>query len=255
MLRIRVIPTLLLRNAGLVKGEKFAGHKYVGDPINAVKIFNTKEVDELVFFDITASREHRKPNYDLLEDIASQAFMPFGYGGGLTQLEDIEKLFKVGVEKAILNTAAANNLDFVKEASSVAGSQSIVVAIDVRKSLLGKYQVYTQSGTHNTKLDPVSYAKQLEDAGAGELIICSIDREGTGKGYDTDLISRVAAAVSLPVVASGGANSLDNLREAVVAGASAVAAGNMFVFHGKHKAVLITYPEYSRLEENFKDIN
>ncbi len=255
MLRIRVIPTLLLRNAGLVKGEKFTGHKYVGDPINAVKIFNTKEVDELVFFDITASREHRKPNYELLSDIASQAFMPFGYGGGLTQLEDIEKLFKIGVEKAIINTAAADNLDFVKEASSVAGSQSIVAAIDVRKTLLGKYQVYTQSGTHNTKLDPVTYAKQLEEAGAGELIICSIDREGTGKGYDTDLINKVARAVSLPVVASGGANSLENLREAVRAGASAVAAGNMFVFHGKHKAVLITYPEYSRLEENFKDIN
>src|SRR5690606_5918004 len=129
------------------------------------------------------------------------------------------------------------------------------VAIDARKNLLGRYQVYTQSGTHNTKLDPITYAKQLEEAGAGELIICSIDREGTGKGYDTDLISRVAEAVSLPVVASGGANSLENLREAVCAGASAVAAGNMFVFHGKHKAVLITYPEYSRLEENFKDIN
>lgn len=254
MLRVRVIPTLLLKNSGLVKGEKFAGHTYVGDPINAVKIFNTKEVDELVFFDITASREHRKPNYELLADIASQAFMPFGYGGGLAQMEDIEKLFKIGVEKAIINTAAANNLRFVKEASSVAGSQSIVVAIDVRKNLLGKYQVYTQSGTHNTKLDPVTYAQQLEEAGAGELIICSIDREGTGKGYDTQLISRVATAVSLPVVASGGANSLENLREAVRAGAAAIAAGNMFVFHGKHKAVLITYPDYSRLEENFKDI-
>jgi len=251
MLKTRVIPTLLLRNTGLVKGEKFSNHRYVGDPINAVKIFNTKEVDELVFFDITASLENRKPNYTLLSDIASEAFMPFGYGGGLDSIHDIEKLFKIGVEKAILNTAAIRDLNIVRQASKITGSQSIVVAMDVKRSILGKYHVYSQSGRVNTRLNPVDYAKMAVDAGAGELIITAIDREGTGRGYDADLISSVASAVNIPVVASGGAGSLQHFRQAVDAGAAAVAAGNMFVFHGKHKAVLITYPEYKTLEELF----
>jgi len=251
MLKTRVIPTLLLRNAGLVKGEKFSHHKYVGDPINAVKIFNTKEVDELVFFDITASIEDRKPNYDLLADIASEAFMPFAYGGGLNSVHDIEKLFKVGVEKAIINTAATRNLDIVRQASAIAGSQSIVVAMDVKRSIMGKYHVYSQSGRVNTGLSPIDYAKMAMDAGAGELVVTAIDREGTGRGYDVDLIAKVSTAVNIPVVASGGAGSLQHFRQAVDAGASAVAAGNLFIFHGKHKAVLITYPEYQSLEELF----
>lgn len=255
MLSARVIPTLLLSGSGLVKGEKFRSHKYVGDPINIVKIFNNKEVDELIFFDISASLDGTSPNYNLLADIASEAFMPFGYGGGLRSLSEIEKIFKVGVEKAIINTAAADDINFVREASRIAGSQSIVVAIDVHRSLLGRYQVYTRSGSFNTKMEPVAYAKRLEDAGAGELIICSIDREGTRSGYDTDLISRVSEAVSLPVVASGGAGSLADMKGAITAGASAVAAGSMFVFHGKHKAVLVTYPDPVLLEQTFKGIN
>jgi len=253
MLRTRVIPTLLLRNTGLVKGEKFANHKYVGDPINAVKIFNTKEVDELAFFDITASVEGRSPNYDLLSDIASEAFMPFAYGGGLKSVQDIEKLFKTGVEKAIINTAAAQNLDIVRQASAVAGSQSIVVAMDAKRSIMGKYHVYNESGRRNTGLNPLDYAKMAEDAGAGELIVTAIDREGTGRGYDTELIAKVSKAVNIPVVASGGAGSLQHFRQAVDAGASAVAAGSMFIFHGKHKAVLITYPDYQHLEALFDE--
>lgn len=252
MIATRVIPTLLLRNSGLVKGSKFKNHKYVGDPVNAVKIYNEKEVDELVFLDITATVEGRKPNYELLADIASQAFMPFGYGGGLTSVKDIEKLFKIGVEKAILNTAAAQDLKLVNEASKVAGSQSIVVSIDVKKSLFGKYNVYIKSGQFNAKQDPVDFAKRAEEAGAGELILCSIDQEGTGQGYDEELIKRVSSAVGIPVVASGGAGDLQHFKQAVDAGASAVAAGNMFIFHGKHKAVLITYPEYNVLETLFK---
>jgi len=253
MLKTRVIPTLLLRNSGLVKGEKFSNHKYVGDPINAVKIFNTKEVDELVFFDIGASIENRKPNYALLADIASEAFMPFGYGGGLNSIDDIENIFKIGVEKAIINTAATRDMDIIRKASDIAGSQSIVVAIDVRRSLMGKYQVYSQSGRHNTGMNPVDYAKMVADAGAGELIVTAIDREGTGRGYDTDLIAKISQAVSIPVVVSGGAGKLEDFRQAVAAGASAVAAGNLFVFHGKHKAVLITYPDYQSLEELFDE--
>ena len=182
MLATRVIPTLLLRNAGLVKGSKFKNHKYVGDPVNAVKIYNEKEVDELVFLDISTTNEGRKPNYELLADIASQAFMPFGYGGGLSSVGDIEKLFKIGVEKAIINSAAVQNLGLVSEASKVAGSQSIVVSLDVKTSMFGKYQIYTKSGQYNTELEPVEFANRAEEAGAGELIVCSIDREGTGQG-------------------------------------------------------------------------
>jgi len=253
MLKTRVIPTLLLRNSGLVKGEKFSSHKYVGDPINAVKIFNTKEVDELVFLDINANIENRKPNYALLGNIASEAFMPFGYGGGLNSVADIENLFKIGIEKAIINTAATRNLGIIREASSIAGSQSIVVAMDVKRNFIGKYHVYSLSGRHNTGMNPVDYAKMAVDAGAGELIVTAIDREGTGRGYDTDLIEKISQAVNIPVVASGGAGKLTDLKHAVDAGASAVAAGNLFVFHGKHKAVLITYPDYQSLEELFNE--
>ena len=252
MLSVRVIPTLLLRNNGLVKGCKFKGHKYVGDPVNAVKIYNDKEVDELIFLDITATKDGRCPNFELLEDIASQAFMPFGYGGGLKSAEEVEKIFKIGIEKVILNTAAVDNLDLVKETSSIAGSQSIVVSIDVKKTLFGKYRVYSRSGQIDTKLDPVEFALRAEEAGAGELMICSIDREGGGQGYDLDLTGQVANAVGIPVIASGGAGSLTDFKNAVAQGASAVAAGDMFIFHGKHKAVLITYPEYKDLEKLFK---
>lgn len=252
MLATRVIPTLLLRNTGLVKGSRFAKHKYVGDPLNAVKIFNDKEVDELIFFDIAATLDDRPPNYDLLADIVAQAFMPFGYGGGLRSVSSIEKIFKIGVEKAIINTAATQNLQLVRDACRVAGSQSIVVAIDYRKTLLGRSYVYSHAGQVNTKLDVVEHAKRVVEAGAGELILCCVDREGTGRGYDTDMISRVAAAVGVPVVASGGASTLQHFKQAVDAGASAVAAGDMFIFHGKHKAVLITYPEYRQLESLFR---
>lgn len=254
MLRIRVIPTLLLNGSGLVKGERFRSHRYIGDPVNVVKIFNDKEVDELVFLDISASLRGDGPDFDLLSDIASEAFMPFGYGGGLRSLHDIEKLFKVGVEKAIINTAAADDINFIRDASRVAGSQSIVVSIDVHRSLLGRYQVYAKSGTINTKIEPLAYAKKLEDAGAGELIVCAIDREGTQSGYDIDLIAKISNAVSIPVIASGGARSLVDMKNAVDAGASAVAAGSMFVFHGKHKAVLVTYPDSASLENTFKEI-
>ena len=167
-------------------------------------------------------------------------------------LKRLKRLFKIGIEKAVLNTAAIGNLDLVKETSRVAGSQSIVVSIDVKKTLFGKYRVYSHSGQIDTKLDPVEFALRAEEAGAGELMICSIDREGSGQGYDLDLIRRVANAVGIPVIASGGAHSLSDFKDAVAYGASAVAAGDMFIFHGKHKAVLITYPEYKELEKLFK---
>jgi len=248
MLRTRVIPCLLLRNRGLVKTRKFKEPVYVGDPINAVRIFNEKEVDELVFLDITATPEGRGPDFDLIRDIASETFMPFAYGGGITTLEHARQLFKLGVEKVVLNTAAASDPGLVSAIADIAGSQSVVVSVDVKRSLLGKYQVHTRAGQKGLGLDPVEYAQRMEHAGAGELLLTAIDRDGCMNGYDTPLLKSVSTAVSIPVVASGGASSLQDFRTAVEAGASAVAAGSMFVFHGKHRAVLITYPEHSELQ-------
>jgi cyclase len=256
MLSVRVIPTLLLHNNGLVKGSRFKNHRYVGDPINAVKIFNEKEVDELVFLDIAANTSGKGPNFELLRDIASEAFMPFGYGGGITSCQQIEKLFNLGIEKVILNTAAFKTPQLIKDASLIAGSQSIVVSIDAKKTLLGGYEAYVVSGRERTKTDPIEYAKKVQDLGAGEIIICSINQEGTGLGYDLKLLKSISDAVSIPVVAAGGAGKLDDFAQAVFKGeASAVAAGNMFVFHGRLKAVLITYPKYSDLMSLFKGLN
>lgn len=252
MLRVRVIPTLLLRDRGLVKGVKFRRHRYIGDPINAVKIFNEKEVDELVFLDIGASEGKRGPDFDLLADIASEAFMPFAYGGGITEVEEIERLFSLGVEKVIINSAAYYNNQLITDAATIAGSQSIVVSMDVKKSFLGKYEVYVQNGQYNTKCDPVSYATMAEDSGAGELLVCAIDRDGMGNGYDIHLLEVVANAVEIPVIGLGGARTLQDLADAKNrTPISGLAAGDMFVFYGKHKAVLITYPKYSDLEELF----
>jgi cyclase len=253
MLQERVIPCLLLRNGGLVKTQRFKDPKYVGDPINAVRIFIDKEVDELVFLDISATAAGTGPNFTLLADIASEAFMPFGYGGGVTTVDQVKRLFALGVEKAIVNTSAASDPHLVEAAAAVAGSSSIVVSIDARRSFLGKYSVYVRSGQSDTGRDPVSYAREMEQLGAGEILLQSIDRDGTQTGYDLELVKRVAEAVSIPVVAAGGAGAMRHFREAVDAGASAAAAGSYFVFHGKHRAVLITYPEYHELRELFSD--
>lgn len=250
MLKTRVIPCLLLRNAGLVKTVKFKDPKYVGDPINAVKIFNEKEVDELVFLDITASSENKRPPFKVIEDIASECFMPLAYGGGIRSIEDIRSIFSLGVEKVVINSYAAERPEFIREAADIFGSQSIVVSIDVRRNLFGKYSVCTRSGTHNTGLEPAEYARKMVELGAGELMVYSIDRDGSQSGYEIELIKRVSNAVSVPVIACGGAGSVEHFREAVQdGGASAVAAGSMFVFHGKHRAVLINFPTQSQLEE------
>ena len=251
MLKTRVIPCLLLRNGGLVKTVRFKEAKYVGDPINAVRIFNEKEVDELVFLDISATPAGREPNFELLTSIASEAFMPFGYGGGVTRLDHIKQLFALGVEKVVLNTAAESNPELVSQAASLAGSSSVVVSIDVRRNWRGRYTVYTRAGQHDTKQEPVEFARDMERRGAGEILLNSIDRDGTFSGYELPLISAVARSVGIPVVAVGGAGDPEHFREAVMHGASAVSAGSLFVFHGRHKAVLITYPDYRDLEKLF----
>lgn len=252
MLKKRVIPVLLMQDGGLVKGEKFKKHKYVGDPINAVRIFNEKEVDELAFIDISVGIDGRELDYALIEDMASEAFMPIAYGGGIQRIGQVEKLFRLGVEKVIVNSAFHNTPNLIKECSQIAGSQSIVVAIDVRKSLLGRYEVYTHNGTKKTGINPVEYAKKAQLYGAGEILLTAIDREGVGQGVDLELIQQVTTAVDIPLIAQGGVGNLDHIKQAVKSsGASAVAAGSFFTFHGKHRAVLLTYPAYAELENLF----
>lgn len=243
MTNVRVIPVLLLRNMGLYKSVKFKDHKYVGDPINAIKIFNEKEVDELVFLDISASVNQQEPNYSVLADIASECFMPLCYGGGIRSIEQIEKILYSGVEKVSLNSAAIEVPGLVNSAAKKFGSSTIVVSIDVKKGLLGGYSVYTKSGTTNAKLSPLEFARMMENEGAGEILLNSIDQDGTMKGYDLDLVKNISTQVGIPVIACGGAGSLDHMSSAVQQGASAVAAGSFFVFQGKHRAVLITYPD------------
>jgi cyclase len=248
LMRPRVIPVLLLRNRGLVKTVRFKDPTYLGDPINVVKIFNDKEVDELVFLDINATIEGRRPPFDTLAEIASECFMPLGYGGGVSALEDIKTILGVGIEKVSINSHAVENPSFVRQAADQVGSQSVVVSIDVKKTLLGRYQVVTQGGRRTTSLDPVRFAVQMAEMGAGEILLTSVDRDGTMQGYDLDLIRKVAHAVDIPVVACGGAAKLDDLAAAVRdGGASAAAAGSMFVFQGKHRAVLISYPSKQAL--------
>jgi cyclase len=250
MLKTRVIPCLLLKGQGLVKTVKFKNPKYVGDPINAVKIFNDKEVDELIFLDIEATVEGRRPPMKLISEIASECFMPLSYGGGLRDLDDIRTVFNLGVEKVIINSYAIENPDFVREASRHYGSQSIVIAIDVRKNLSEKYEVFAQGGKKKTNLHLTEHARKMEKMGAGEIFLNSVDRDGLMEGYDIEMIKRVTEAVSIPVIACGGAGKVSDFGEAVIrGGASAVAAGSMFVFHGKHRAVLITYPSIQELEK------
>lgn len=249
MLRTRVIPCLLLKESGLVKTIKFKNPTYVGDPINAIKIFNDKEVDELVFLDISATPEKRGPNFKLLSEISSECFMPLGYGGGITTLKEIEQLFNLGIEKVILNSSAHSNIKLLTEATKTFGSQSIVASMDIKKGWLSRKQtVYSSCGSLNTKISPIEYAKKMEDAGAGEIMINSIDLDGTMTGYDLPLIKSISNTVSIPVVAIGGAGSVEDFASAVNAGASAVAAGSFFIFQKTHRAVLITYPSQQEMD-------
>ncbi len=247
MKRTRVIPVLLIQNEGLAKGIQFKNHRYVGDPINAVKIFNEKEVDEIAIIDISATKEKRGPNFDFIKDITNEAFMPLAYGGGITQLDDIKKLIHSGVEKVIINTSLFHNATFIEEAAKLFGSQSIVACIDIKKNWLGKYQICTNNASKIISTNIEQEIKKIESMGCGEIILQSVDNDGTANGYDLTLIKKVASLVNIPVVALGGAWEILHLKEAINSGASAVAAGSMFVFHGKHKAVLITYPETETL--------
>jgi cyclase len=241
MLRPRVIPCLLLRNSALVKTVKFEKPGYVGDPINAVKIFNEKEVDELIFLDIVATKDGREPPFDVIEEIASQCFMPVTFGGGVRSLDSMAKIFWLGIEKVSVNSFLAEQPAFLRAAADRFGSQSVVASIDVRQERGGP-RVFTHGGTRDTGQEPERYAAWAQEAGAGEVLLTAIDRDGTQGGYDLDLVRRVTAAVDVPVVACGGAGTVEDLALAVRAGASAAAAGSMVVYHGPHRAVLINFP-------------
>lgn len=241
---------MLLRDNGLVKTVKFKKSTYIGDPINAVKIFNEKEVDELVFLDIDATRNKKEPPYEAIQDIATECFMPFCYGGGVKTIDQIRKLLASGAEKIALNTAAYRNPGFVKEAVAIFGSSTIVASIDYKKNIFGKPLVYVNGGKTNTKKDPVSYAKQMEALGVGELLVNSIDRDGMMIGYDLETLNTISNAISIPVIACGGASSLEDFKTVFEkAGVSAAAAGSFFVFQSKKRGVLISYPEQAEVQK------
>ncbi|MDX1975792.1 MAG: AglZ/HisF2 family acetamidino modification protein [Rickettsiales bacterium] len=237
--RPRVIPILLLKERGLYKTQQFKHPTYVGDPINTMRIFNEKEVDEIIVLDISG----HSPDFSYIEDLVSESFMPLSYGGGIATLEQAQRLFRLGIEKIILNKHACLNPELIGQIAQFSGSQSVVVSIDTKKSWLSGERCYVHNGKQKTSWDPVKLAQYVVAHGAGEIMITSITQEGTRQGYDLELTARVASAVNVPVIAHGGAASVADLRAALTEGkASAAAAGSMFVHQGPHRAVLISYP-------------
>lgn len=243
MLRSRIIPCLLVKNKGLVKTVNFKDPKYVGDPINAVKIFNEKLVDELVVLDIDASREGREPDYKMIENLATECRMPFCYGGGIKTVEQAVRISNLGVEKVALSSSALEKPELITQISEAIGRQSVVVVLDVKKTLFGGYDCYILNGTKKVKGDVVELAKQAQQLGAGEIVVNSIDNDGKMSGYDHKLIRLIRAAIDIPLTVLGGAGSLDDIKSVInehkIIG---VAAGSLFVFKGTYRAVLINYP-------------
>jgi imidazole glycerol-phosphate synthase subunit HisF len=250
MRRIRLIPVLLFQNQGLVKTVKFKNPNYIGDAINSVKIFNDKEVDELIFLDIEATQKKKAPDMSLIKQIGSECFMPLAYGGGITKLDQVKQILESGVEKIVLNTTAFENPNLINQIATQFGSQSIIVSIDVNKNIFGKKTVFVESGKTNTKMTPTEFAIKVCEHGAGEIMINSIERDGTFSGYDIELIKSITEKVSIPVVACGGAQSMNDYISAInIGGASAVAAGSMFVYRGGNvKSILINYPSQKILD-------
>ncbi len=250
MKRARVIPVLLLQNNGLYKTVKFDKPKYIGDPINAVKLFNDKQCDELILLDILASKQDKEINFKLIEEIASECFMPLAYGGGVSKIEHIEKLLKIGIEKIILNSVLLSNIEFMETAVKYYGSSTIVASVDVKKNLFGKYQLYSHSGKKIPDVPLLDFLKAIEKKGAGELMINSVDLDGMMTGYDTKLAQTVSESLSIPTIICGGCNSFENIKNIfLTTHISAAAAGSFFVYHGPHKAVLINYPMPKQISE------
>jgi imidazole glycerol-phosphate synthase subunit HisF len=254
MRRVRVIPVLLLEHNRLVKTARFSKPNYIGDPINAVKIFNEKEVDELLLLDISASRSNKAPDFEAIQRIAGEAFMPMGYGGGVKTLDDIRRVLWAGFEKIVFSTSAFYNKQVISQGAALCGSQSMVVVIDYRRNIFGKSRVFVKAGTENTKKKPVEFAREMEEAGAGEIVLQSIERDGMFSGYDLETIAEVSSGVSIPVVVCGGASSVNDFLPAIRAGASAVAAGSIFVYRGAARGILPNYPSQEVLKSELYNL-
>ena len=249
MFRPRIIPVLLLKDQALVKSKRFKDFRYIGDPINAVRIFNDLKADELVFLDIMATREKRLISLDFVKNVGEEANMPFSVGGGIRSLDDIRAIISAGAEKVIINSYAAENTDFIRQASESYGSSTIVVCLDVKKKMLGKEQIWTYNGSKPSGYPPVDFARLMEEKGAGEIIVQSIEKDGTMSGYDINLVKKISDAVHIPVVALGGAGNMDHIKQVYTYGhANAIAAGSLFVFYGSRRGVLINYPKSTEIE-------
>lgn len=244
MLLIRYIPCLLLKDNGLVKTVKFKNPKYIGDPINTVRIFNEKEVDELIFLDIEATPKNKEPNYRLLSEIANECFMPLAYGGGIKTFEQAQRIFNIGIEKVAINSCSHSNLKLIGEIANTYGTQAVIGVIDVKKNFFGKKEVVYNSASSRSKFTPVEWAQKLVEAGVGEILVTSVDNEGTWSGLDIEMIKSITDLVNVPVIANGGAGNIEHLKEAVIKGkASAVAMGSMVVYQKKDFGVLINFPD------------
>ena len=250
MLQKRVIPCLLLHKGGLYKTEKFKKPTYIGDPINAIKIFNEKEVDELMFLDMDASVQNKEPNYKMIEDIASECFMPLCYGGGVKKVDQMKKIYALGVEKISLSSQAVLNPGLLKEAASIFGNQSVIVTVDIKKDFWGKQKVFINNSKKNTKLNTLEFIKKLEELGSGEIVVNSIDNDGVMNGYDVELLKNIKQNSKIPIIALGGAGKLEHIKEVFdIAKVDAVACGSMFVYQGVLKGVLISYPPYEKIQK------
>lgn len=251
MHRIRLIPILLLSEKGLVKTRQFKNPVYIGDPINAIRIFNEKRVDEIIVLDIQASKKGREPRYEMIAQLASECFMPMTYGGGIKSVEQASKIINCGVEKISLNAGAIENPSLISNLSDKFGNQSVILSADVKKNIFGSYKLINHTGK-GRDTNPVSWAKTAEDLGAGEILLTSIDNEGSMSGYDLQLIKMMSHSLSIPLIANGGAGSINDFYNAIaLGGASAVAAGSFFVYKSSMRGVLINYPSYQTLKNDF----
>jgi len=253
MLQTRIIPCLLLKDDSLVKTVNFKKPAYIGDPVNTARIFNELEVDELTLLDISATSNKKKPNFKILAELANECFMPLAYGGGINDFEDAKKIFQIGIEKVIINSIAFSKPAFITELAEHFGNQAIVASIDVKKNMFGKYQVFSNSGTKKQKVDPVDWAQELEQLGAGEILLTAIHQEGTWMGFDINIIEKISNAVNIPVIANGGASSIEDIEKAVKQGnASAVSLGSMVVYQNKGMGVLVNFPDTEKLNKVLK---
>lgn len=252
MRSVRLIPVLLIHRNGIYKSINFSNYKYIGDPINAIRIFNDLEVDEICILDIDVSKNNESPNYELIEDIASEAFMPFSYGGGIKTVDQAKKIFNLGIEKIIVNHVIHQNLSLITECAERFGSQSIIASIDFKKNIFNKYLCYDHVSKKKLNTGVIDLVVSAEKAGAGEILINSVDRDGLMTGMDIKLINELNKLTNIPIIACGGAGNLEHVKNAMEAGANAIAAGSMFVFHGNQKGILINYPEKDQLEKFLK---